>query len=177
MDAIFQNITAILGFGFLGLSAIFVILAYSNVQQVTAQENPNQSKVSLSKFFMTTALVFMVFSGPLQWASIYIESTLGEKEVKIHITMTHPEWEETFGEVLLVEKGEAIPLVNKPYTGTFGDDDEIQINASKVASAIRKIRAQLTATTSTLPPARRTLPSDPEVPAPNLITRGVLEGG
>ena len=101
MSTVLDNVVVILGFGFLGLSFLFVFLAYSNVRQIVAQDEPNDAAVGLSRFFMKTALVFMVCAGPLQWVTVYLDKKLQE-EVTLVVTMTHPDWEPTFGEVALL---------------------------------------------------------------------------
>ena len=152
VQGLFENAATILGFGFLGLSTIFVVLGYMNVKQIVNQPDPNEAAVGLSRFFLKIALVFMLCAGPLQWVTLALESYTSVKEVELHITMTHPEWEQGYGDILLVHKGKTHGLVNNPYSGTYGQNDEIQLNAEKVAGAIRKIQAQLTVINS----ARRT---------------------
>ena len=144
VKGLFDNAATILGFGFLGLSMIFVVLGYLNVKQIVSQPNPNERAVGLSRFFLKIALVFMLCAGPLQWVTLALEKYTSESEIQLHITMTHPEWEQEYGDIYLVHKGETHGLVNKPYLGVYGPDDEIQLNAEKVASVIRKIQAQLT---------------------------------
>ena len=143
MGAFITNVPAILGFGFLGLSFLFVFLAYKNVKQIVGQKEPNKSAVDLSRFFMKTALGFMICAGPLQWVSVFLENYYSNKKINLVVTMTHPEWEKAFGDILVIEKGEPHPVVNTPYKGSYGDGDEIQLNAGKVAAAIRKIRSQV----------------------------------
>ncbi|MCP4318266.1 MAG: hypothetical protein GY789_20180 [Hyphomicrobiales bacterium] len=144
VKGLFDNAATILGFGFLGLSMIFVVLGYLNVKQIVNQPNPNEKAVNLSRFFLKIALVFMLCAGPLQWITLAIEKYTSVSEVQLHITMTHPEWEKAYGDIYLVHKGETHALVNRPYKGVYGQDDEIQLNAEKVAGVIRKIQAQLT---------------------------------
>ncbi len=181
MEALLNNITAILGFGFLGLSTIFVILAYLNVKEVLKQDNPNQGKIALTKAFMNTALVFMIASGPLQWATVFIESWSKGQQVQIHLTVANRNWEDAFGEITLLEKGNHISLVNKTHTGTYSNDDEIYISAEDVIEVIREIRAQLTAATSLPPPAVRAevigpaTGSEPPGPAPTSVPVPVSE--
>ncbi|MEX3008541.1 hypothetical protein [Hoeflea sp. TYP-13] len=148
VNSLFDNAATVLGFGFLGLSMIFVVLGYMNVKQIVNQPNPNERAVGLSRFFLKIALVFMLCAGPLQWITLAIEKYTSVSEVQLHITMTHPEWEKAYGDIYLVHKGETHPLVNKPYRGVYGQDDEIQLNAEKVAGVIRKIQAQLTVVAS-----------------------------
>lgn len=144
VSGLFDNAATILGFGFLGLSMIFVVLGYLNVKQIVNQPNPNAKAVGLSQFFLKIALLFMLCAGPLQWVTLAIEKYTSDSEVQIHVTLTHPEWEPGYGDIFLVHQGETHALINKPYTGVYGPDDEIQLNAEKVAGVIRKIQAQLT---------------------------------
>ncbi|WP_136658949.1 hypothetical protein [Nitratireductor sp. XY-223] len=144
IQSLFENAATILGFGFLGLSTIFVVLGYTNVKQIVNQPEPNEAAVGLSRFFLKIALVFMLCAGPLQWITLALENYISVKEVELHITMTHPEWEHAYGDILLVHKGKTHALVNNPYSGIYGQNDEIQLNAEKVAGVIRKIQAQLT---------------------------------
>ncbi|MCY6381117.1 hypothetical protein [Hoeflea prorocentri] len=144
IQGLFDNAATILGFGFLGLSMVFVVLGYLNVKQIVSQPDPNEAAVNLSRFFLKIALVFMVCAGPLQWVTLALENHMSTKEVELHITMTHPEWDEGHGDILLVHKGQTHALINNPYVGVYGEDDEIQLNAERVATVIRKIQAQLT---------------------------------
>ena len=144
VQGLFDNAATILGFGFLGLSMVFVILGYLNVKQIVNQPDPNESAVNLSRFFLKIALVFMLCAGPLQWVTLAIEKYVSVQEVELHITMTHPEWEQGYGDILLVHKGRTHALINNPYVGVYGENDEIQLNAERVATVIRRIQAQLT---------------------------------
>ena len=148
VTGLFDNAATILGFGFLGVSTIFVVLGYLNVKQILGQPNPNARAVGLSQFFLKIALVFMLCAGPLQWVTLAIEKYTSDNQILLHITMTHPEWEKEYGDIYLVHHGETHGLVNKPYQGVYGPDDEIQLNAEKVAAVIRRIQAQLTVVTT-----------------------------
>lgn len=174
-DKLLDNIIAILGFGFLGLSVVMVVLAYMNVQQVTSQANPNEAKVSLSRYFMTVAIISMIASAPLHWVTILIEAYVKSDKVNILVTMDHSGWTDNIGDVILVKRGEKWSLVNNPYRGTVGNDDEIRIDADKVLSKFRDIRAQLATATN----VGVQLESETGSPAPASIsvTRNVLEGG
>ncbi|MGI9373065.1 MAG: hypothetical protein ACR2OJ_11265 [Hyphomicrobiales bacterium] len=178
MNLLFSNITSILGFGFLGLSFLFVFLAYKNVKEIVMQEEPNDSAIDLSRFFMKTALVFMLCAGPLQWATIFFDNYMEErtKEVTLVLAMSHPNWEKTFGEISINEKGTLRSLVNSPYTGKFKEDDVIHLNAERVAAAIRKIRAQLTALNAARHQALAGEENGNRAPA-SPVTRGMLGGG
>jgi hypothetical protein len=143
VSGLFDNAATILGFGFLGVSTIFVVLGYLNVKQILGQPNPNAKAVGLSQFFLKIALVFMLCAGPLQWVTLAIEKYTSDNQIQLHITLTHPEWEKENGDIYLVHHGETHGLVNNPYKGLYGPDDEIQLNAETVAAVIRKIRTQL----------------------------------
>lgn len=140
----FQYVVPILGFGFLGLSFLFVFLGFRCVKNVVDRDNPDESVVALSKFFLKIALTFMVVAGPLQWITLAVQYFVEDKEVTLHITMTHPEWkEDQFGSVQIVELGVMHPIINKPFQGSFRDEDEIALNASLVLEKFREIRSQL----------------------------------
>lgn len=172
VEALLNNMVAILGAGFLGLSAIFVTLAYMNVQQITSQSDPNPLQIELSKSFMRIALIFMIAAGPLQWATVLIKELTDEDKVTLFISMTHPQWEESFGEVIVVKRGEKFSITNQPYQDEFSHEDEIQINAGSVLQAIQTIRAQLTAATNV---NRSQIGRDVTPDTPK--SRAVLDGG
>jgi hypothetical protein len=91
------------------------------------------------------------------------------------VTMTHPDWDPTYGNVLLVEKGMPHELINRPYVGTYKHDDVIQLNANRIAESIRKIRTQLTVLNTNI---SNNSPID-STPLDNLNaeTRAILDGG
>ena len=144
MEFVLQNVTAILQFGFLGVSFLFVYLAYSNVQMVLARENPSEASIKLTQFFMKTALAFMIFAGPLQWATLWVDHTMKNKPVNVVIAMHHPTWNSANGEILLYDnEGDAKNLINNPYKGQFKPGQQIILSAETIADKFQLVRTQL----------------------------------
>ncbi|SDR37925.1 hypothetical protein [Pseudovibrio sp. Tun.PSC04-5.I4] len=172
----FDNIDTILGYGFLGLSFLFVYLAYTNIREVIKDDKPTEAAVNLSKFFMIGAMLFMIIAAPLQIAMIYVNSQVTEKKIKLTITMPQPAWDDTLGQVVLLHKGQQVPIINRQHTGEYREDDTVVLNAAKVHNIIRTIRAQLAALN-----AARNMPVQPAIGPPEAPvssqTLEMLQGG
>lgn len=183
MQLLFSNITSILGFGFLGLSFVFVYLAYTNVREVIQQDDPSDAAQNLSKFFMTISLVFMIAAGPLQWLTIWIDSKVREQEATLIITMTHTDWDfAANGQIHIVDEGNPIQLINKPFTKKFKDGAIIELDAGMVAAAIRIIQAQVATLNARAAAAELDTASPGNIrPSGSAVitnnTRGMLDGG
>ncbi len=67
-----QYVAGILGFGFLGLSFLMLYLGYRTMQSVISNPGPDPASVGLCRFFLKISLIFMIFAGPLQWVTLYV---------------------------------------------------------------------------------------------------------
>lgn len=139
------DVTAILGFGFLGLSFLMVYLGYRITTQVVAQGEEKSQSIRMAKFFLVIALVFMVLAGPLQAGLIWFQS-YSKKAENSYVLRISPltSWEDEYGTVYIICKGERTELSkDHRWQGNISHQEAIDIDLSRVEKFIEKMRAQI----------------------------------
>lgn len=159
------NIPDILNFGFLGLSLLLVFLGWRLTTKVVSDSNATPDKIDIAKYFLRVALLFMVFAGPLQWATVGITTYFNNKPIVLHVGAANPSWKDDFGEVYISEKnGQLIPISKKMISVSISNNDQIRIELSNVMDVIRDMKQTIISLNS------QRLKDKPE-------TRAALEGG
>jgi len=138
----FNYVESILNFGFLGLAFLMLYLAYSLIKKSAESESDiKKNESELIRKFMNIAIVFMVLSGPLQWATIYVKDL--NKKVSVNIALNRTTWDNSFGKIYIRDKGKYEPLGFKAIKKEFSDNGEILLNIQDIVDSIQKMRRQI----------------------------------
>lgn len=147
MNALFDNIATILGFGFIGLSFLMLFLGYRALREVVRSASPSQGVISLARLFLCISFAFLVAAGPLHLTLLWAESEFLDHSVTVKISMPTRNWQESFGEIGIWRDGRFLSFTHEPLDQTLKDAEELLVNVDHVVAAIQEMRAQIQAST------------------------------
>ncbi|NBC47732.1 MAG: hypothetical protein GVY22_07050 [Gammaproteobacteria bacterium] len=145
MKELFENLTSILSFGFLGLSFLMLYLGFRGMQTINESSDPNPAQVSLTRFYLIISLVFMIVAGPLQFLLLYAESAF-KPAVVLYLGAPSKSWEETFGDIYVQHRNNpGEPIIGKSIERRFQDKDTVIMDVSEIKDFIDSLRDQVQA--------------------------------
>lgn len=153
------DVPAILGFGFIGLAFLMLVLGYLLMRKVVAQDRAPPHIVGMCKFFLITALLFMIAAGPLQWFTMYMQSQMDHPSITVRIALHERDWDPAFGNIEIQRlPGGEFKTLSEAVQEEFRHNQQLNISLIQVQDMITSLlREAHPPTSSAMPESRAAL--------------------